>query len=409
MHRVPIIIVTCYYPPINHIASLRIGSFGKYFDKNKYDVHVIVSWTAEGPPPSEDQDVFGNKVYYVRSKPIISDLTQAGDIGWCRHKFLALKNKLLYFFCSDENPQFTEKATKLALTLIDRLAARVVITSFGPRSPLIAGLRIKLERPSVMWVSDLRDELATAEKMSPFVRRAMVSLERKMIKYADVVTSVSKPMLEVIELSERYSEKLFEVRNGFDGPLYLQPQVVDNVFLVTYAGSFYGTRKPDNFFEALKIFVMKSSDVKILVEFYGVGKSILVPEGLSRYVRVFPRIEYRDVQRKIENSSALLLIQPTDRRMGVFTGKLFDYLAFNRPILGLVNPSDVAAALIKEANAGYVCDNGDIVGIVAMLEKAYSDWLSKNGPQRNWDVVQKCHRRWQFQVLENAISSRLKP
>ena len=46
----------------------------------------------------------------------------------------------------------------------------------------------------------------------------------------------------------------------------------------------------------------------------------------------------------------LVMIHPTGRR-GVYTGKVFDYLASNKPILALFDPRDVVADLLAETRA----------------------------------------------------------
>ena len=58
----------------------------------------------------------------------------------------------------------------------------------------------------------------------------------------------------------------------------------------------------------------------------------------------------------------LVVIHSTGRK-GVYTGKLFDYLATNKPILALCDPEDVVGRLLNETKAGFTVDNADIEGI----------------------------------------------
>jgi len=105
----------------------------------------------------------------------------------------------------------------------------------------------------------------------------------------------------------------------------------------------------------------------------------------------------------MRKSDALLLIHPANGRKGIFTGKLFEYLATLKPIIALVDEEDVAAELIREANAGYICDNANIQKIEMILEEAYAEWAQKRKRVFNKDVILKHHRKEQVKRLENFI------
>jgi len=58
----------------------------------------------------------------------------------------------------------------------------------------------------------------------------------------------------------------------------------------------------------------------------------------------------------------------------VLSGKVFEYLAAERPILALVPPDGAAAALIREAGAGVVVAPEDVEGIKAALQDLHKRW-----------------------------------
>jgi hypothetical protein len=246
--------------------------------------------------------------------------------------------------------------------------------------------------------------MASTEGISRFVRFRLENIEKEMMAKANLVTSVSEPMLQVIQDAQTYTEKLLEVRNGFDfTPIVDLPKKSD-AFEILYAGSFYGTRKPSQFFSALKAFLDEANSTnQVQVSFFGVGNSILIPPELKGHVHIYPRIEHQEMILKMQEASAFLLIQPTDLRKGVFTGKLFDYLAVNRPILALVNPEDVAARLILDCNAGWVTDGSNIEGIKKVLHQAFQHWKNGKTLERNWDLIQKHHRKEQSKRIQDRL------
>jgi len=62
--------------------------------------------------------------------------------------------------------------------------------------------------------------------------------------------------------------------------------------------------------------------------------------------------------------------------LGVLSGKVFEYLAAERPILAVVPPDGAAAELIRAANAGVVVAPDDIDGMVAALRDLHTRWQS---------------------------------
>jgi glycosyltransferase involved in cell wall biosynthesis len=75
-----------------------------------------------------------------------------------------------------------------------------------------------------------------------------------------------------------------------------------------------------------------------------------------------PRRRSLELQR---DSEALLLLIPEagGRGRGVLSGKVFEYLAAERPILAVVPPDGAAAELLRETGAGVVVAPDDIAGM----------------------------------------------
>jgi glycosyltransferase involved in cell wall biosynthesis len=76
------------------------------------------------------------------------------------------------------------------------------------------------------------------------------------------------------------------------------------------------------------------------------------------------------------NSDALLLLIPDagGRGKGVLSGKVFEYLAAERPILAAVPPDGAAAELIGTTNAGVVAPPDDVDALAAALRVLRDAW-----------------------------------
>jgi glycosyltransferase involved in cell wall biosynthesis len=86
-----------------------------------------------------------------------------------------------------------------------------------------------------------------------------------------------------------------------------------------------------------------------------------------------PRRVSLELQR---DSEALLLLIPDagGRGKGVLSGKVFEYLAAERPILAIVPPDGAAADLIRETGAGVVVAPDDVEGMTAALDGLHARW-----------------------------------
>jgi glycosyltransferase involved in cell wall biosynthesis len=58
----------------------------------------------------------------------------------------------------------------------------------------------------------------------------------------------------------------------------------------------------------------------------------------------------------------------------VLSGKVFEYLAAERPILAVVPPDGAAAELIRDADAGVVVAPDDVGGMAAALRDLHARW-----------------------------------
>src|SRR4029077_13262608 len=97
------------------------------------------------------------------------------------------------------------------------------------------------------------------------------------------------------------------------------------------------------------------------------------------------------------DSDALLLLIPDadGRGQGVLSGKVFEYLAAERPILAAVPPDGAAAGLIREVGTGVVAAPEDVSAIGEALAGLHERWQtgSLNGAPLPEDVRERLDRR----------------
>ena len=398
MRKHNVLIVSVYYPPIESIASNRIYSFAKYLDKERFN--IFVHTVDEGKEYQNDlANVTVSRVKNdVFFKPLLFNKRTNKFVHYCKVIYNIAVNRLT----KNSYQKWIDNSFKYLKKEIRNKNIDLIISSFSPDASHILALKLKKEFPHLKWIADFRDEMSKSPYLDKKTKIKYKNLEDEIFKYANAVTSVSSPILDEFKQMSKNENIIFkEIRNGYDFDLKEQKSN-NELFTITYTGNFYGSRNPDNFLKALSNFVEKRG-VKVSLKLIGVKTHFNIPNNLEGMVEIVKSVPHKEITKYLLNSDALLLIHPSNGRKGIFTGKLFEYLASLKPIIALVDEEDVASKLIKKANAGYVSDNDNIKKIEEILEKVYNEYRDNIKREYNINIIKQHHRREQAKRLESLI------
>jgi glycosyltransferase involved in cell wall biosynthesis len=208
-------------------------------------------------------------------------------------------------------------------------------------------------------------------------------LEIRTLSKADSLVTVSKDLAETLRTLHK-EKRIYTIRNGFD------PQEVNilhgdltNKFAITYTGILYqGKRDPSKLFKAIQDLnsegKINPNDVE--VRFYGPKEDWMEKEiegyGLQDIVNDYGVIS-RDfaLEKQRETQVLLLLLWDHPEEIGVYTGKVFEYLAAQRPILAIGGPKGVVKDLLAETNSGMYATSVD--DVKKALEEYYKEYKRK--------------------------------
>ena len=398
-----ILIISIYYPPIQSIASNRLYSFAKYLDKDKYRVFVHTL---------DDNTKYKNDLKDVSISRIKNDSLLKPFLFQHRTNKIIHYGKVIYNIfikkiTKNIYQKWIDESYKLLKEKIEKEKIDLMISSFAPDASHILALKLKQEFPQLKWIADMRDEMSFSPYIDSKIKSRYQVLEQQIFTYANAITTVSKPILDEFKSMCPNNKVLFsEIRNGYDFSLEKR-EVNNDVFTLTYVGSFYGDRNPINFFKALELFIRNNHNIELKVQLIGVKTHFEIPKILKEMIEILPTVSHDKAIEFMKQSDALLLIHPSNGRKGVFTGKLFEYLGVLKPILALIDEEDVAAALIKKVNAGYISDNTNIKKIEKNITLLYN--MHKKREKRNFELalIQKHHRKEQVKRLEVIIEESL--
>jgi glycosyltransferase involved in cell wall biosynthesis len=155
----------------------------------------------------------------------------------------------------------------------------------------------------------------------------------------------------------------------------------NDVFTITYAGTFYQHRSPYPIFRALRRLgdcgnvdlarvkidlvgwceIAEGRSVKSMAEEYGIGACVHIHGPVSRMESL----------RQLARSDLLLLL--AEGLTLQIPGKTYEYLRAGRPILALTSEGALAD-LLRRTGGAWVVDPADGDGVVGALRDAYIGW-----------------------------------
>ncbi len=266
------------------------------------------------------------------------------------------------FFClPDRYISWYLRAAPAGRKILREWRPDVIYASALPITSLIVAKTLAASG-GIPWVAEMRDLWVDSHYYDmPAWRRWIDSrIEAACLRHASALVTVSEPLAEV--LRNKYRKLTVSILNGIDTEdipaVEFNTQGHDAPVSIVYTGLVYPKqRDPSLLFEALSGMGETKKDFR--VDFYG----NLMPEvlhlaerhGVSDIVRVHPPVPHDEaLRRQAEADVLLLLLWNNTGETGVFTSKLFEYLAARRPILCLGCTTGVAADEIRQRKAGAV-------------------------------------------------------
>ena len=306
--------------------------------------------------------------------------------------FLTLSGAIINY--PDSEKGWKLFAVKAGSEILQNEDIDAIISSSSPVTSHLIAKKLKIKH-KIPWVADFRD-LWTQNHYymyGPLRKLVYKRLELKTLSVADALVTVSQPWAE--KLSALHGgKKTYTITNGFDPEKMSTGQIdLTSKFTITYTGLIYtGKQDPSKLFVVLRDLisdgVMDPDEVE--VRFYGHEVEWLANDigeyGLSAVAKQYGPVPRETSFKKQRESQLLLLLNWEDQReKGVYPGKVFEYLAAQRPVLATGGfGNDVIERLLDETKAGvYAKEVGEIKSI---LRELYSEYKLKGKISYEGDI-----------------------
>lgn len=238
-----------------------------------------------------------------------------------------------------------------------------VVTTGPPQSMHLIGRGLK-RRLGVKWIADFRDPWTEMFyykhlSLSRFSDRRHHRLEQSVLDEADLVIAVSPPVAS--DFASKTATPVKLITNGFDEDDFAAPVEprTDGKFTLVHTGLFASDGNPLNLWDALAAKCREDSAFRSRLQIRLAGKtdpeiiSAIRERGLGDNLVNLGYLPHEQTVAEQRGADILLLpLRQEPEYAKVLPGKIFEYIAARRPVLGIGQSDGAAAAVLRDAGAG---------------------------------------------------------
>jgi glycosyltransferase involved in cell wall biosynthesis len=379
-----LLLVTLYFPPAGGGGVQRPLKFASHLPAHGIETHVLApddpKWVHEDADLPLPTQAWVHRAKYVgpRGRRLGDELHGRSGMEVALLRASTIGRRLLL---PDENVTWNATAIPKAISIARREGIDVVLTTSPPGSVHLIGAAVK-KATGAKWVADLRDSIVqhphrSNEGVGALVKeRSRAGVAQLVARQADAIVTAAEAITEETRTLSPHGG-VVTIANGsdFDDFAGLPYERTDR-FRLTHTGSFFGRRDPKPFLRALAASGLEDVTVRFVGDFRPGDREFMEELGLGGRVELIDYVPRRESLRLQRDSDALLLLIPEagGRGRGVLSGKVFEYLAAERPVLAVVPEDGAAAGLIRDTGAGVVAPPEDVDAIRASLVDLHERW-----------------------------------
>ena len=382
-----ILLICRDFAPDNVISAKRLTKFAKYLSLNN-EIFVICSGKIHGKYSKDSlSDVENVHIYnYDVSNTSFSNINKEKNKKHIFWKITKVLKNIIRIFVAPiifyvyhgaiiKNRIIETYESNSEIKNID-----LVLSTFSPVGCLMAGKYIK-RREQCKWIIDFRD-LMTNMIYTPLLRYINVFVQKKYVSEANLCLTVSVGnMNTLIRQYPKYEKKIHTIFNGYDKDEKIPDSNVnvdENRLIICYTGTMYGGQRDINpLFKAIAN-VKEETTVEICFLYAGADGNIIKEKaleyGLEDIVEDCGMLSKEEVILCQKKSDIFLVITwNTKIDQGILTGKFYESLLIQKPVIGLVSgnmPCSELKLLIEKYNLGICYESGqDIDNEQKLLEQ----------------------------------------
>lgn len=396
-----VLIISYYWPPTGGSGVQRWVKFAKYLPsegwqpviytpENPEQLAIDESLAAEVPSEAEVIKTHITEPYelyrkFLRRSGHGKEAVEVNPVN-ARRKSPLQKAAMWIrgnMFRPDPRCLWIRPSVKFLKKYLKEHPVDIIVSTGPPQSMHIIGMKLSQET-GVPWVADFRDPWTKIFyfkhlSMTKATERWHHRMEKKVLDNADAVVAVS-PLVQqdfqamtdtpVELITNGYDECDFNTRK--DG----QPAGGKDIpFTITHTGLFAADGNPTTLWEVLAEKCSKDEDFRKSLNIRLIGKtdrqiiSSLISSGLADNMTDAGYQPHSAAVQEQQNASVLILpLRKEPEYKAVLPGKLFEYMASMRPVLGIGQSDGAMAVILERTKTGTVLEWNDKEAIAKYID-----------------------------------------
>ena len=418
------LIITYYWPPAGGSGVQRWLKFVKYL--RDFDIEPVV-YTVQDP------------VYAITDVNLQNDIPEGIEVVqqpiWEPNNLVSLfgsKKKKTSAGFLNPNPSFIGKvaqyiranyfipdarkfwikpSVKYLTNYLQNNKIDVVISTGPPHSAHLIGLKLK-ETLNIKWIADFRDPWTEIDYLHqlPLTKKAIKKhqfFENAVLKKADHVLVVGETMARNFR---KITKSVSVISNGYDTFTSKSNAGLDSTFSLVHIGLMNSDRNHQILWQSLKALCDENADFKNDLQLKFIGAiADDVEHDIQKYqlknnTELISYVPHNEVLQYQQSAQVLLLaVNNVPSAKGIITGKIFEYLQANRPILAIAPIDGDLNGIIKNTETGVVIGFNDLDKLKKEILKLYTSFKIGNlkvSPQN----IEQYHRKALTNKLAGIIN-----
>lgn len=432
-----VLIISYYWPPTGGSGVQRWVKFAKYLPEEGWQPviytpenpeQLATDYTLEAEVPAEAEVIkthitepYGLYKKFLRKSGHSKEAVEVNPVN-AQNKSFAQKAAMWVrgnFFRPDPRCLWIRPSVKFLKKYLEEHPVDLIVSTGPPQSMHIIGMKLARET-GLPWIADFRDPWT---KIFYFKHLAMTRaterwhkrMEKKVLDNASLVVAVSPLVQQEFQAMTHTPVEL--ITNGFDECDFEQGEPdqksrlaaggPDKDFVITHTGLFAADGNPTTLWKVLAAKCAKDEEFRKHLRIRFIGKTddaileTVRAEGLDAHLTDMGYQPHAVAIREQRQASLLILpLRKEPEYRAVLPGKLFEYLASWRPVLGIGQTDGAMSIILNTTKTGVVLNWDDEASITRFIDLCWKNHLKGELTVDDADISQFTRRNLTHRMAE---------
>ena len=406
-----VLVIAYYWPPSGGSGVQRWVKFVKYLPSQDWQPVVFAPDGADYPSldpsfqveipadvevlrgPIREPYALYRKLMGGKASTQVTEIS-SGKKTWKQRLSLWIRGNL---FVPDPRVGWVRPSVRRLKKYLAGHPVDVIVTTGPPHSVHLIGLRLH-KALGIPWIPDFRDPWSRMYylkylPMTAFTWKRLRHQEQTVLDSCSTVLTCTPLVQE--EFRAQTATPVACITNGFDEEDFagrLLPRR-DHHFNLTHTGLFAADGNPVRLWEVLGELAAEDPAFRKALRLRLVGRvdrevlDAIAAAGLEKNVVLLGECDHSTAVREQRAATLLLLPLRQDAQYRpILPGKLFEYLAARRPIIGIGQRDGAMARVLSSTKAGITADWEDAAALRKFLLRAWKQFQEDGVPAPAGDI-----------------------